>query len=254
MKVVILAGGRGARLSEETTRIPKPMVHINGKPILVHIMDIYKHFGHIEFIICAGYKGELIKSYFNDYFLHNSDVTFFLNSGTSLTHNTRCDQISVTVVDTGLDTPTAGRVQQIQKYVGDERFMLTYGDAVSNVNITNLLEFHSSEPSIATLTAVKVPGRFGSLKLAGNFVEDFEEKIPSTVNGGFFVFEPQIFEYLGDGSEMLEKNILPQLARNGQLKAYQHQGYFQPMDSLHDKFALEDDAQNTPLPWMNFNV
>jgi len=252
MKTVILAGGRGTRLSEETSRIPKPMVEIDGQPIISHIMKIYSYFGYNDFIVCLGYKGYMIKSYFKDYYLHNSDITFDLSNDKIFIHDNRCDKFKITLVDTGIDTPTVNRIKQIQKYIGNEQFMLTYGDAVANVNIQNLIDFHNNKKTVGTITAVQVPGRFGSLKINGDYILDFEEKIPSTVNGGFMVFEPEIFNYFTNENEMLEMNVLPHLAHINQLKAYRHTGCFMPMDSLHDKFAIEDSIKDGKLPWMEF--
>jgi glucose-1-phosphate cytidylyltransferase len=245
MKVVILAGGLGTRLAEETGIRPKPMVEIGGKPILWHIMKIYSHYGFSEFIICLGYKGFLIKEYFADYFLHQSDVTFDLSTNKMSVHSSVSENWKVTLVDTGNDTNTAGRIKRIEKYVKGEQFMLTYGDGVSNINIKELIAFHNASGKLATLTAIQLPGRFGNLQTDDKgTVTRFEEK-PTTdgiwINGGFFVLEPGIFKYLEGNMDLIqwEKKPLIDIAHDGQLSAYSHSGFWKCMDAIRDKVELE---------------
>lgn len=245
MKVVILAGGFGTRLSEESHLKPKPMVEIGGKPILWHIMKIYSHFGYNEFIVCLGYKGYCIKEYFANYFLHQSDITFdFTNGNNQIVHENTAEPWKVTLIDTGLETMTGGRVKRIKKYVGDEPFMLTYGDGVGDVDIVNLVTFHKRHGRLATVTSTQPSGRFGALKLAqDNQVETFQEKPDGDggwINGGFFVMQPEVFDYIEDDSTILERAPLENLARDGQLMTFKHQGFWQPMDTLRDKNHLEE--------------
>ena len=253
MKVVILAGGFGTRLSEETVIRPKPMVEIGGKPILWHIMKIYSHYGFNEFIICLGYKGYMIKEYFANYFLHTSDVTIDLQTNTILAHKSRTEPWKVTLVDTGLNTQTGGRIKRIKEYVGNETFMATYGDGVADVNIRGLLEFHRSHGKLATLTAVQPPGRFGALALEDDgFVSKFTEKPKGDgawINGGFFVFEPGIFDYIDGDNDQLERDVLAPIAEDGQLMAYKHYGFWQPMDTLREKRKLEELWASGKAPW-----
>ncbi|MDB5259225.1 MAG: glucose-phosphate cytidylyltransferase [Candidatus Taylorbacteria bacterium] len=258
MKVVILAGGLGTRLSEETHIKPKPMVEIGGKPILWHIMKIYSHYGYNEFIICLGYKGYHIKEWFNNYYLHNSDVTFDLEHNSVQYKKNRAEKWNVTLVDTGDNTLTGGRIKRIQEYVGDEAFMLTYGDGVANIDIPDLIKFHQSSKSVATITAVTPEGRFGLMSVAdgSNFVQSFSEKTDNNnrVNGGFFVFEPEIFEYIQDGdATIFEKGPLENLAKDGKLKAYVHDGFWKPMDSLNDRNKLEAMWAEKKAPWKIWN-
>jgi glucose-1-phosphate cytidylyltransferase len=253
LKAVILAGGFGTRLSEETVVKPKPMIEIGGKPILWHIMKIYSHYGINDFIICLGYKGYMIKEYFANYFLHQSDITFFMSDNKMKIHNTYCEPWSVTLVDTGEDTQTGGRLKRVKKYVGAETFCFTYGDGVSDINIKKLIEFHKKEGKKATLTAVQPPGRFGSLEIdKKNSVLRFIEKPKgdnSWVNGGFFVLEKDIFELLKDDKTIWERYPLVQLAKDGELAAYKHPGFWLPMDTLRDKNKLEHLWETKEAPW-----
>ena len=254
MKVVILAGGYGTRISEESQNKPKPMVEIGNHPILWHIMKIYSHYGYNDFVICAGYKQYAIKEYFANYFLHNSDVTFDFTRGNELTiHSGHAEPWKVTVVDTGLDTMTGGRVRRIKDYIGNEPFLLTYGDGVADVNIPELIQYHNEKKQIATITAVSVSQRFGCLDIGANGdVLSFREKDDadgSLVNAGFMVFEPQIFDYLRGDSEVLEKYPLEKLASENQLNAYLHKGFWKPVDTLREKLQLEDMWANNNAPW-----
>ena len=243
MKVVLLAGGFGTRLSEETEIKPKPMVEIGGKPILWHIMKLYAHYGFDEFIICLGYKGYIIKEYFANYFLHNSDMTFDLKNNSVTVHNNYGENWKVTLIDTGLNTMTGGRIKRIKEYVGNETFMLTYGDGLANVNIHELLEFHKKHGKSATLTSIQLGGRFGSIDMnQQGLVTAFVEKPRETgtwINGGFFVLEPEIFDYIKDDSVSWEKEPLEKLAKEGRLMTYKHNDFWKPMDKLSDKLELE---------------
>jgi glucose-1-phosphate cytidylyltransferase len=254
MKVVILAGGHGTRLSEETGVRPKPMVDIGTKPMLWHIMKIYSAHGLNDFIICCGYKGDVIKQYFADYYLNSSDVTFDLQNNTMEIHKSNSESWRVTLVDTGENSMTGGRIKRAQKYIGGETFCLTYGDGVSDVDITALIKFHHSHGEAATLTAVQSPGRFGAFYLGegqlqvSQFSEKPEEK-NAWINGGFFVLNPEIFDYIDDDSTVWEHEPMQKLARSGKLYAYQHCGYWQPMDSLRDKVVIEECWQSGNAPW-----
>lgn len=245
MKVVILAGGLGTRLMEETEARPKPMVEVGGKPILWHIMKIYETYGYNDFILCLGYKAQSIKEYFLNYYLYNSDVTIELEKNKVDVHFSNSESFKVTLVDTGLTTNTAGRIKKIQKYIGNETFMLTYGDGVADINISKLVEFHKSHGKLATLTSIQTPGRFGNIEMdeLGN-VEHFVEKPQGDgmwVNGGFFVLESGIFKYLeGDMDNVQwENKPLKEIANDGQLSAYRHNGFWKPMDALRDRIELE---------------
>ncbi|ACN99039.1 glucose-1-phosphate cytidylyltransferase [Sulfurihydrogenibium azorense Az-Fu1] len=252
MKVVILAGGFGTRLSEETDIKPKPMVEIGGKPILWHIMKIYSSYGFNDFIICLGYKGYIIKEFFANYFLYTSDVTIDLKDNKIEVHSVKAEPWKVTLVDTGLNTMTGGRIKRIKPFVENQTFMLTYGDGVGNIDIKKLLEFHKSHGKYATLTAVQPSGRFGALHLEGDKVKEFEEKPKGDgawVNGGFFVLEPQIFDYIEGDETIWEKEPLENLAKDGQLMAYKHTGFWKPMDTLRDKRELELLWQSGNPPW-----
>lgn len=253
MKVVILAGGLGTRLSEETGIRPKPMVEIGGKPILWHIMKIYSHFGFNEFVICLGYKGYMIKEYFANYFLHMSDVTIDIRNNNIETHCNYSEPWKISLIDTGDSTMTGGRVKRVQKYIGDETFMLTYGDGVSDVDISRLLKFHKKQKKTATLTAVRPPGRFGSLQIEeDNNVASFHEKPLGDggyINGGFFVFEPEVFDYLKDDETILEREPLEQLAKSGQLNAYRHNDFWYAMDTLRDRNYLEGEWASGRARW-----
>ena len=254
MKVVILAGGYGTRISEESRVRPKPMVEIGGKPILWHIMKIYSHFGYNDFIICLGYMGYYIKEYFAHYYLHESDVTFdFRNGNQQIIHLHSAEPWRVTLVNTGIDTLTGGRVKRIEPYVKNETFMLTYGDGVCNLDINKLIEHHHLNGKTTTITAVQPIGRFGSLNLdSHNTVKGFREKPRgdgSWINGGFFVMEPDIFNYLEDDKTVLEATPLETLARNNELTAFKHDGYWYAMDTLRDKTILENLWETGKAPW-----
>lgn len=253
MKVVILAGGLGTRISEETSVRPKPMVEIGGKPILWHIMKIYSHYGFNDFIVCLGFKGYVIKEYFSNYFLHMSDITFDMMNNSMTVHQQSAEPWKVTLVDTGQETMTGGRVKRIREYVCSEPFMLTYGDGVSDVNIEELLKFHQRHGRRATVTSIQPSGRFGALDLAeNNVVRGFQEKPKgdgSWINGGFFVFEPSMLDLLATDATVLEKEPLETLARQGELMAFRHEGFWQPMDTLRDKLYLEDLWSSGRAPW-----
>ena len=255
MKVVILAGGLGTRLSEETSLRPKPMVEIGGKPILWHIMKIYEHYGFNEFVICLGYKSHVIKEYFLNYYLYNSDVTIELEKNKVDVHFSNSESFKVTLVDTGIYTNTAGRIQQIEKYVKGERFMLTYGDGVCNLDLRGVLAFHEKHKKLVTLTSVQVPGRFGNLNTDENgAVQHFEEKPDGDgmwINGGFFIMESGIFNYLkGDMSDVQwEKKPLAEIAKDGQLSAYKHHGFWKCMDALRDRIELENMWNTGEAKW-----
>lgn len=254
MKVVILAGGMGTRISEESHLKPKPMIEIGERPILWHIMKIYSHYGFDEFIICLGYKSNVVKDYFANYFMYESDVTFNFRSGKEIfTHQHFAEKWSVTLVNTGLNTMTGGRVKRVQKYIGNEPFLLTYGDGVSDININHLIDFHKSHGKYATVTAAQPLGRFGSLniKKTGE-VNGFVEKPKgdnSWINGGFFVMQPEIFNYLTENDTNLELGLLQKLANENQFVAYRHEGFWQPMDTLRDRTLLEDLWRSGRAPW-----
>lgn len=252
MKVVILAGGRGTRLSEETTVRPKPMVEIGGHPMLWHIMNIYACHGFADFLVACGYKGEMIKEYFHRFFAYSSDFVVDLGSGAVDTLNSSAPKWQVGVVDTGLDTQTGGRIKRLRKWIGSERFLCTYGDGLADIDIGALVRFHGSAGRTATLTAVRPPSRFGSVCLDGDAVREFSEK-PQTsegwINGGFFVFEPSVFDLLGGDSTILEREPLSQLAARGELAAYRHDGFWQPMDTLREKEILESLWARGDAPW-----
>jgi glucose-1-phosphate cytidylyltransferase len=254
MKVVILAGGLGTRLSEETDLKPKPMVEIGGKPIIWHIMKIYSFYGYNEFIICCGYKGYLIKEYFANYFLHQADVTIDLQNNNLEIHKSNAEPWKITLVDTGLNTMTGGRIKRIQKYVGEEIFMLTYGDGLSNIDINALIVFHKNHGKLATLTAVQTSGKFGALNLdSGTKVNSFLEKPKGDgawINGGFFILDPGIFNYIKNGdNEIWERTPLENLAHNNELQAYKHSGFWRPMDTLRDKIELENMWNASDCEW-----
>jgi len=253
MKVLILAGGIGSRLSEETVVKPKPMVEIGGKPILWHIMKIYSHHGFNEFIILCGYKGYLIKEYFANYYRHMSDLTVDMTTNSIIHHNNHAEPWKVTLVDTGVNTMTGGRIKLVQDYIGTETCLLTYGDGVADVNITDLLEFHKTHGKAITMTAVLPEGRFGSLKITNeNIVSSFQEKPKGDgnwINGGFFVCEPLIFDYLSGDSCIFEREPLEKLASHGELHAYKHRGFWKAMDMLRDKQELEQLWNGGNAPW-----
>lgn len=254
MKVVILAGGLGTRISEESHLKPKPMIEIGERPILWHIMKTYSHYGFNDFIICLGYKGYCIKEYFAHYYLHEADVTFdFRNRNERIVHNHTAEPWRVTLVDTGGETMTGGRVKRIQPFVGNEPFMLTYGDGVSDVNISALLAHHKEHGKLATVTAIQPSGRFGALELAeGDQIRGFNEKPPGDgtwINGGFFVMQPEVFEMIEGDATFLEREPLERLAHQGELVAYKHSGFWQPMDTLRDKNYLDDLWKREKAPW-----
>jgi glucose-1-phosphate cytidylyltransferase len=258
MKVVLLAGGFGTRISEESEFKPKPMVDIGGKPILWHIMKEYSYYGHNEFIICAGYKQEYIKKWFADYFLSNSDVTFDYNDGKNeiCIHESHCEPWKVTVVDTGLHTMTGGRIKRIQKYVGNEAFFMTYGDGVCDVNINYLLDFHMKQGKVATLTAVLQDQSKGVLDIGGdNAVRSFREKSlvdGAPINAGYMVLEPEIFDYIDGDDTVFEKEPLANLAKNGELMSYMHKGFWQCMDNIREKRDLEKLIAGGKAPWIKW--
>lgn len=254
MKVVILAGGLGTRISEESHLKPKPMIEIGEKPILWHIMKEYSQYGFHEFIICCGYKQHIIKQWFSDYFLYNSDVTFdFTQKNEMIVHHNQTEQWKVTIVDTGLNTLTGGRIKRIQKYVGNETFMMTYGDGVSNVNISELVNFHKEKGAIVTLTAAKIQQRFGLLSIGSDStITSFREKLENDaerVNAGYMVMEPEVFDYLKGDDEFFEQAPLETLSNEGKLAAFKFDGFWQPMDTLRDKEKLEALWNNNEAPW-----
>ena len=253
MKAVILAGGLGTRISEETLLRPKPMIEIGGKPILWHILKMYSYHGINDFIICCGYKGYVIKEYFANYFLHMSDVTFDMRSNRMEVHQKRAEPWNITLVDTGDESMTGGRLLRVGKYIAkDEAFCFTYGDGVSDVNITASIEFHRQHGKAATLTATFPPGRFGALDLKNHQVMSFKEKPKgdgAMINGGFFVLKPDVLNYIKDDVSVWEQAPLMTLASEGQLMAYEHQGFWQPMDTLRDKNLLEELWASGKAPW-----
>ena len=253
MKAVILAGGLGTRLSEETHLKPKPMVEVGGKPILWHILKMYSHFGINEFIICCGYKGYLIKEYFANYFLHTSDVTFHMDVDNHMeVHHRKSEPWKVTLVDTGDFSQTGGRLGRVREYLVNSSFCFTYGDGVADVNIDALIQQHQAGCSKATLTAVQPPGRYGALHLENNNVLQFQEKPDGDnawINGGFFVLEPSVLDLIESDGTSWEADVLPKLAAQGQLNAYKHQGFWQPMDTLRDRTRLEELWANGQAPW-----
>lgn len=254
MKVVLLAGGLGTRISEESQFKPKPMIEIGGKPILWHIMKEYSFYGHNEFIICAGYKQHIIKEWFADYFLHTSDITFdFTNGNEMIVHNQHTEPWKVTIVDTGLKTMTGGRIKRVQKYIGNEPFLMTYGDGVCDVNISELIKFHESHGKIATLTAVMLEQEKGVLDIGGdNAVHSFREKKASDgapINAGYMVLNPEIFDYIEGDDTVFERKPLEKLAQQGELMSYMHRGYWQCMDTKREMDLLENRWQSGQAPW-----
>ncbi|MCK9394599.1 MAG: glucose-1-phosphate cytidylyltransferase [Methylobacter sp.] len=252
MKAVILAGGLGTRISEETSVRPKPMIEIGGRPVLWHIMKTYSAHGINEFVVCCGYKGYVIKEYFANYFLHMSDVTFDMQNNKMEVHQRSAEPWRVTLVDTGEETMTGGRIKRVADYIGNEDFCCTYGDGIGDVNIAALVDFHKQHGKSATLTAVQPPGRFGALNLNGNSVVSFEEKPHGDgnwVNGGFFVLSPEVFNYIKDDQTVWEREPMEQLAKEGQMAAYFHSGFWQPMDTLRDKNHLEALWAGGKAPW-----
>ena len=254
MKVVILAGGLGTRLSEETDVKPKPMIEIGGKPILWHIMKHYSHYGYTEFVILLGYKGYIIKEFFANYFLHNNDVTFDLSNNTIDVHNSNSENWKVSLIDTGINTMTGGRLKRAKDYIGNKPFLLTYGDGVSNVNIAELVKFHSNGKKNITMTAVQQEGRFGVLKIenSSNIVSHFFEKPENDgawINGGFFVCEPGVLNYIEDDSTVFERKPLEKMAAENQLLAYKHYDFWKCMDTLRDKHQLNELWESNHAAW-----
>lgn len=258
MKIVLLAGGKGTRISEESRYKPKPMIEIGGMPILWHIMKEYSYYGFNEFVICAGYKQDYIKDWFNNYFIHNSDVTFEFFDGKPKTilHKTKTENWKVTVVDTGLETMTGGRIKRIQSYIGNETFMMTYGDGVCDVNIKELLNYHNSHDKIATLTAVKLDQEKGVLDIdESNSVRSFREKNindGALINAGYMVLNPEIFNYIEGDETIFEKDCLEELAKEGQLMSYTHEGFWQCMDNIREKTMLDKLIENKKAPWIKW--
>ena len=252
MKVVILAGGLGTRISEESDLKPKPMIEIGNKPLLWHIMKIYSFYGINDFIICCGYKGYVIKEYFANYFLHMSDVTFDISNNSMQVHHKNVEPWKVTLVDTGDKTMTGGRIKLIKDYIRDETFCMTYGDGLANINIKALIAHHNKQKKLATITGTEPPGRFGALKVKDNMVTGFREKPKgdnSIINGGFFVLEPEIFNYINGDLTLWEKEPLEDLAKNNQLTVFKHDGFWQPMDTLREKNLLEELWESGKAPW-----
>lgn len=253
MKVVLLAGGFGTRISEESQYKPKPMIEIGDMPILWHIMKMYSHYGFNEFIICAGYKQHVIKQWFADYFLHTSDITFDFSKGNKMiVHDAHSENWKVTVVDTGLHTMTGGRLKRIKKYLGDEPFFMTYGDGVANVDIPAALAFHQSHGKLATMTAIRPESRYGMIDMQDNQVLSFREKSQSDVgwiNGGFMVLDPKVLDYIDGDSTMFEREPMEKIAQDGQLMSYCHEGFWQCMDTLRDKQKLDALWESGSAPW-----
>jgi glucose-1-phosphate cytidylyltransferase len=253
MKVVILAGGLGTRLSEETVLRPKPMVEIGGMPILWHIMKIYSSYGYNDFVICLGYKGYVIKEYFANYFMHKSDVTIDLKNNSVKVHESEAEPWTITLVDTGVNSMTGGRIKRVQKHIGNEPFMLTYGDGVSDIDIAALVETHNKNDKFCTVTSVQPSGRFGALNLGvENQVHSFLEKPKGDgawINGGFFVCQPEVFDYIEGDSTIFEKAPMERLAADGQMGAHLHDGFWKPMDTLRDKVELEESWESNKAAW-----
>jgi len=253
MKAVILAGGYGTRISEETHLKPKPMIEIGGKPILWHIMKIYSHHGVNDFIICCGYKGYIIKEYFSNYFLHMSDVTFNLKENEMKVHCKRAEPWSITLIDTGQDSMTGGRLKKVEQYLDqDEDFCFTYGDGVSDINITEMIKFHNKQKTLATVTAVYLEGKFGALTVDNNKVSDFNEKPKGDgrrINGGFFILSPKVLNLIESYDTVWEQYPVQELARRGEMSCFKHNGFWQPMDTLSDKCKLEDLWDSGSAPW-----
>jgi glucose-1-phosphate cytidylyltransferase len=252
MKAVILAGGLGTRLSEETTSKPKPMVEIGGRPILWHIMKMYSAHGVNDFVICCGYKGYMIKEYFANYFLHMSDVTFDMANNQMEVHKRHAEPWRVTLVDTGEKTMTGGRLKRVRGFLGEDDFCFTYGDGVGDIDITSLINFHRSEGRLATLTATQPPGRFGALSLQEGTITSFQEKPHGDggwINGGFFILSPKVIEYIDNDASIWERKPMERLAEEGQFSAYLHHGFWKPMDTLRDKMQLEELWASGNAPW-----
>ena len=257
MKAVILAGGLGTRLSEETSKLPKPMVEVGGKPILWHIMKMYSHHGINDFVICCGYKGYIIKEYFANYFLHMSDVTFNMRANSMLVHEKRAEPWEVTLVDTGEESMTGGRLGRVADYIkNEEAFCFTYGDGVGDINISETIDFHRQHGKLATLTSTYPPGRFGALDIKHQQVLSFKEKPKGDggmINGGFFVLSPKVLSHINGDQTIWEQEPLMKLAEDGQLMAYEHHGFWQPMDTLRDKHLLEELWSTGKAPWKKWD-
>lgn len=253
MKTVILAGGFGTRISEESRFKPKPMIEVGGMPVLWHIMKEYTRYGYREFIICAGYKQEVIKKWFADYFIYNSDITFDFSQGNQMTvHNSYTEDWKVTIVDTGLNTMTGGRIKRVKSYIGNETFMMTYGDGVADIDIGKLVETHRKHGKLATLTAVQPEGRFGVMDMEGDQIKSFREKSQTDVNwinGGYMVLEPEVLDYIEGDETSFEREPLEQLAQEGELVSYRHKGFWRCMDTLQDKQRLEELWNSGHAPW-----
>lgn len=253
MKTVILAGGFGTRISEESRFKPKPMIEVGGMPVLWHIMKEYTRYGYREFIICAGYKQEVIKKWFADYFIYNSDITFDFSQGNQMTvHNSYTEDWKVTIVDTGLNTMTGGRIKRVKSYIGNETFMMTYGDGVADIDIGKLVETHRKHGKLATLTAVQPEGRFGVMDMEGDQIKSFREKSQTDVNwinGGYMVLEPEVLDYIAGDETSFEREPLERLAQEGQLVSYRHKGFWRCMDTLQDKQRLEELWNSGHAPW-----
>ena len=254
MKVVLLAGGYGTRISEETQLKPKPMIEIGGRPILWHIMKLYSYYGYNEFIICAGYRQQVIKEWFSNYFLYTSDITFKLgNNNEMIVHNQYSEPWTVSIIDTGLNTMTGGRIKRIRDFVEGESFLMTYGDGVSNVRIDKLVEFHKAHDSLVTMTVVQPERRYGNIDFDGDYAKSFREKNTNDVgwiNAGFMVIAPEVFDYIDGDSIMFEREPLEKIADEGKLACYKHNGFWQCMDTLRDKNTLESLIEKDTAPWM----
>ena len=256
MKAVILAGGLGTRISEETSTKPKPMIEIGGMPLLWHIMKMYSTYDINDFIICCGYKGYMIKEYFANYSLHNSDITLDLKENKIEIHHKSVEPWKITLIDTGLDTMTGGRLKKVQSYLDDESFCFTYGDGVSDLNIGDLIKFHKNQKTLATVTGVNPPGRFGAMSVLNNKVIKFQEKPDGDnnwINGGFFVLEPKVLDYIAEDNTIWEREPLEKLSNEKQLSVYLHSGFWQPVDTLRDKNRLEELWNSNKPPWKSWN-
>ena len=257
MQVVLLAGGLGSRLSEETVRVPKPMVEVGGRPIILHVMDIYSHWGHHDFVVACGFKAMMMKAFFQDLHLLDNDFTVALCDGALKLAPSRVNDWRVSVVDTGLATMTGGRLRRLRAWLAEETFMVTYSDGVGNIDIEALLAFHRSHGKLATVTAVQPPARFGNLELDGNQVTEFTEKVQkheTWINGGFFVFEPGVLNYLSGDAEPLETAPLARLAQDGELMAFKHKGFWHPMDTVRDRDVLDGHTAAPVPPWLAFET